>query len=157
MITEYVLPFIYSAMACVGFAMMFNLRDLKVLTAACVGGGIVWVVYLLFTPTGSPIFQNLMGSIAAAIYSEIMARVFKTPVTVFLTIGVVPLVPGAGIYFTMKYCIQGNMGMFIQKGVTTFGVAGAIAVGAALVGSAVRIYDARKADKLRLKENKSDS
>lgn len=153
MIEGYVLPFFFSVMACLGFGLMFNIRDWKVMTVACIGGGIAWVVYLLCAPTGSPMFQNLMGSIAAAIYSEIMARVFKTPVTVFLTIGVVPLVPGAGIYFTMKYCIQGNMGMFIQKGVTTFGVAGAIAVGVSLVGSAVRIYSATKNGKRQIKEN----
>ncbi|MBQ1216446.1 MAG: threonine/serine exporter family protein, partial [Clostridia bacterium] len=33
------------------------------------------------------------------------------------------MVPGGGIYYTMKYCIEGNMDMFVSKLITTLGVA----------------------------------
>ena len=143
-ITGYGLPFIYAAMACAGFCIMYNLHDLKIGIAACVGGGIAWVVYLLCAPAGSVIFQNLMAAVSVAIFSEIMARVFKTPSTVFLIVGILPMVPGGGIYYTMEYCIQGNMPMFLEKLVSTLGVAGAIAVGVSLVSSVVRIITANK-------------
>ena len=54
------------------------------------------------------------------------------------------MVPGGGIYYTMKYCIEGNMDMFVSKLITTLGVAGAIAVGVSLVSSVVRIINANK-------------
>ena len=111
------------------------------------GGGIAWVVYLLCAPSGSVIFQNLMAAVSVAIFSEIMARVFKTPSTVFLIVGILPMVPGGGIYYTMEYCIQGNMPMFLEKLVSTLGVAGAIAVGVSLVSSVVRIITANKFEK----------
>ena len=142
--TGYVLPFFYAAMACAGFCVMYNLHSFKTAFAACIGGGIAWVVYLLCAPTGSVMLQNFAAAVSVAVFSEIMARVFKTPSTVFLIVGILPMVPGGGIYYTMKYCIEGNMPMFLEKLITTLGVAGAIAVGVSLVSSFVRILTANK-------------
>ena len=143
-LVQYGLPFFYAAMACAGFCVMYNLRDFKIGIAACVGGGLAWVVYLLCAPTGSVMLQNFAAAVTVAIFSEIMARVFKTPSTVFLIVGILPMVPGGGIYYTMEYCIQGNMPMFLERLVITLGVAGAIAVGVSLVSSVVRIITANK-------------
>ena len=38
----------------------------------------------------------------------LFAILLKTPVTVFLLTGIFPLVPGAGIYYTAYYFIQGE-------------------------------------------------
>ena len=54
---------------------------------------------------------------------------FKAPVTGFLTIGILPLVPGGGIYYTMEYCVSGQTSQFIETGIHTFAIAGALAVG----------------------------
>ncbi len=144
LITSYGLPFVYAFMACAGFCVMYHLQDFKIGFAACFGGGLAWVVYLLCAPTGSVMLQNFASAVAVAIFSEIMARVFKTPSTVFLIVGILPMVPGGGIYYTMKFCIEGNMPMFLERLVTTLGVAGAIAVGVSLVSSVVRIFTANK-------------
>ncbi len=141
---KYGLPFFYAFMACRGFCVMYHLQDLKIAFAACFGGGLAWVVYLLCRPTGSVMLQNFASAVSVAIFSEIMARVFKTPSTVFLIVGILPMVPGGGIYYTMKFCIEGNMPMFLERLVTTLGVAGAIAVGVSLVSSFVRILTANK-------------
>ncbi len=143
-LTNYGLPFIYAFMACAGFCVMYHLQDFKIAFAACFGGGLAWVVYLLFAPTGSVMLQNFASAVAVAVFSEIMARVFKTPSTVFLIVGILPMVPGGGIYYTMKYCIEGNMPMFLERLVITLGVAGAIAVGVSLVSSVVRIFTVNK-------------
>ena len=143
-VTGYILPFIYAAMACAGFCVMYNMHEFKIALTACVGGGIAWVAYLLCAPSGSVMLQNFVSAVTVAIFSEIMARVFKTPSTVFLIVGILPMVPGGGIYYTMKYCIEGNMDMFVSKLIATLGVAGAIAVGVSLVSSVVRIINANK-------------
>ena len=57
----------------------------------------------------------------------------KTPVTVFLLTGIFPLVPGAGIYYTAYYFIQGENAFSLANGISTFKVAVALAVGIALV------------------------
>ena len=139
MITKFVLPCFYAFMACGAFCIMFNLKKPKIAITASLGGAIGWLVYFLLGGAGSDIFQNLVAAVVIAIFSEIMARIFKTPATVFLIIGILPLVPGGGIYYTMQYCIQGNTQMFLEKGLSTFAIAGAIAVGVSLVSSIVRI------------------
>ena len=103
------------------------------------GGGVGWAVCLLCAFTGSDILQYFAGSVAVAIYAEVMARVMKSPATGFLVVGVLPFVPGGGIYYTMEYCIAGDTQQFLTTGIHTFGVAGSVAVGILLVSSATRL------------------
>lgn len=137
---DYILPCLNAFFACAGFCVIFNIKNFKIAIIASLGGSFAWLVYLLSAGFGSDIVQSLLAAVAAALFGEIMARVFKTPATVFLTIGILPMVPGGGIYYTMEYCIKGNNAMFIEKGLHTFAIAGAIAVGVSLASSIVRIY-----------------
>ena len=65
---------------------------------------------------GSDLAQYLISTIVVSAYAEVMARVFKAPVTGFLTIGILPLVPGGGIYYTMEYCVSGQTSQVIETG-----------------------------------------
>ena len=69
-----------------------------------------------------------------------MARVNRAPVTGFLLVGLLPLVPGGGIYYTMEYGISGDTINFLQTGLHTFGIAGSLALGILVVSSIVRFY-----------------
>ncbi len=137
-----VLQFIYSFFACRGFCLMFNLKDRKVAFISCLCGGFGWIVYLLVRPYASVIVANLISAIFIAAFSEVAAKRLSTPSTIFLIIGILPLVPGGGIYYTMEYCIRGMTDAFIEKGLETFGIAGAIAIGVSLVSSITRIISA---------------
>ena len=55
--------------------------------------------------------------------------------TIFLLPGIFPLVPGAGIYYTAYYFLQGEQELFASKGGETFKVALALALGIALICS----------------------
>ena len=65
--------------------------------------------------------------------ARILAITLRTPVTVFLLTGIFPLVPGAGIYYSAYYFIQGNNALALANGISTFKIAVALAVGIALV------------------------
>ena len=43
--------------------------------------------------------------------------------------GIFTLVPGAGIYYTAYYLLMGDLAQFTAKGIETFKIAGAIALG----------------------------
>ena len=77
------------------------------------------------------------ASLLAVIPLTILTRVFaitqKTPVTVFLLTGIFPLVPGAGIYYTAYYFIQNENTLALAKGISTFKIAVALAIGISLV------------------------
>ncbi len=133
------LQFLYAFFACLGFCFMFNLKDRTVAAVSCLCGGFGWIVYLLVRPYVSVIVANLISAVFIAAFSEVAARRMSVPSTIFLIIGILPLVPGGGIYYTMEYCIRGMTDAFIEKGLETFGIAGAIAIGVSLVSSIVRI------------------
>ncbi len=107
---------------------------------APLGGSLGWLIYLLSSSLNSPIFQCFLATLVISIYAEIMARLQKVPVTACLLIAILPLVPGGGLYYTMEYCISGNIPMFWEKAGYTFGTAGALALGILVVSSAVRLW-----------------
>ncbi len=58
-----------------------------------------------------------------------MARYYKKPATVYIIPGIVPLVPGAGMYYTMLALVSKDFYTAINKGTETFFIAAAISLG----------------------------
>jgi uncharacterized membrane protein YjjB (DUF3815 family) len=140
---EMVLPCLYAFFGCAAFCFVFQLRRWQHILCASLSGAIGWLVYLLLAE-GSHAVRGLLATIAVALLSEGFARVFKTPATVFLLIGIIPLVPGGGIYYTLEALIGGDMELFVQKGLETVAFAGSIAVGCSLVASVARILSRKR-------------
>ena len=88
---------------------------------------------------GSDLTAYFYGTIVAAVYSEVMARVRKFPAISYLVVGIFPLIPGAGVYYTMNHAVQGRMDQFANQGMHTAAIAGVMAVGILLVSTTVRI------------------
>ena len=119
----------------VGFAYVFNTRGKKIFFAAF-GGCLGWVLFLLLGfLIDSEILRYLIVSIMVSVYGEVMARVLKTPTTLFSIVCLVPLVPGSGLYYTMASALEGNMNNFLSKGTTTLGLAAALSLGTVLVNT----------------------
>ncbi|MGY0375095.1 threonine/serine exporter family protein [Clostridium sp. JNZ J1-5] len=144
-----ILGSLYALLASLGFGVIFNIRG-KNLFFASLGGSIGWFFYLLsleYYP--SKVFALFVGSLAISIYSEVMARVLKTPVTTFMICAMIPLVPGAGMYYTMLESIQGNIDKSLTLGLQTIGGAGAIAVATVLVASTTKVIVTLKQGKIK--------
>lgn len=136
---NFIISLISAYIACVGFGIIFHLRG-KLLFIAPIGGVLLWAVYLILeTPIDSVVARSLIATMAAAIFCESIARIMKIPVTVFMIIAILPLVPGSGIYYTMLACTKSDWVAFSSKGLETIGVAGAIAVGMLLISSIFRM------------------
>ena len=102
------------------------------------------MVYLLCREWGMGIYgMNFFAAIVSALYSEIMARSRKYPVTSYLVISSIPLLPGAGIYYTMSLGLEGSVQAAVQKGLETAGIAGSIAVAMLLVSTIFRLVTAQ--------------
>lgn len=141
--TECVLCFV----GCIGFSILFNIHDLGVIICA-LGGTLVWAVYLTAEGfTGSAIMGYFWGAVFASVYSEVMARIRKFPAITYLVISIFPLIPGAGVYYTMGYAVRGDMERFASQGMYTAAIAGIMAIGILLVSTSVRIYHVWKARK----------
>ena len=140
---EIILPCLYAFAGCAAFSFVFQLRQWCHVLCASLCGAVGWLVYLLLAESSS-VLRGLLATIVVALLSELFARIFKTPATVFLLIGIIPLVPGGGIYYTLEALIGGNMSLFVQKGLETVAFAGSIAVGCSLVASVARIIIKQK-------------
>ena len=69
-----------------------------------------------------------------------MARVRKYPAISYLVVSVFPMIPGAGVYYTMNYAVRGQMNLFASKGMYTAAIAGIMAVGILLGSTVFRMY-----------------
>lgn len=128
-----------AAIGVLGIGVLFNVRG-KNLILSAIGGGIGWLVYKIFMSLGmSSIPALFIASICISSYSEICARKFKTPVTVFLIGSLIPLVPGGAMYYTMYEAVQGNSQRTWDMVLTTLGSAAIIAFGVVVVSTFIRI------------------
>ena len=130
----------FATVGCLGFSILFNIHGPGGLLCA-LGGGIAWAAYCIALNTsGSEIAGYFWGALAASVYAEIMARVRKYPAISYLVIAIFPLIPGAGVYYTMNYAVQGQMELFASKGMFTAAIAGIMAVGILLGSTIFRMY-----------------
>ena len=123
---------------CIGFAILFNVHSWG-LPLCAIGGCCTWAVYLIaMEVTGNIYVANFWATAFAATYSEVMARIRKYPATSYLVVSLFPLLPGAGIYYTMGYALEGSINMAVHQGLKTAAIAGVMAVGILLVSTATR-------------------
>ena len=126
---------IVALVASFGFGIIFNIKGKKLIFAA-IGGGLSWFCYLYLNNNGiSTILSLFISSIIFSIYSEICARYLKTPVTTLVICALIPLVPGAGMYYTMYQTIIGNISGAVELGLNTVASAGALALGVIFVST----------------------
>lgn len=124
---------------CVGFAILFNVHGPGGILCA-IGGILTWGVYLIcFEIFNQEIISYFFASVTAAVYSEIMARIRKYPAISYLVVAIFPLLPGAGVYYTMNHAVRGDMQSFADQGMHTIAIAGIMAVGILMVSTLVRI------------------
>ena len=83
--------------------------------------GVLFLLLGLFLE--NEVVRYLIVSIAVSVYGEVMARLLKTPTTLFSVVCLVPLVPGSGLYYTMTHALSGNLDGFVEKGTSTLGLA----------------------------------
>lgn len=124
--------------ACVGFFILFNIHGTGGFLCAF-GGLLTWAAYrITIFVGGGDILAYFLGTVVAALYSEIMARIRKYPAISYLLISIFPLIPGAGIYYAVNFAVRGDISSFTDKLLHTIAVAGAMAVGILIVSTTVR-------------------
>jgi uncharacterized membrane protein YjjB (DUF3815 family) len=140
---------LYAFISSLGFGILFNVRG-KNLIIASAGGGLGWLLYsLIINSGGAEIVALFVASITISIFSEVFARIMKSPVTVFLICALIPLVPGGGMYYTTFEAVQGNVNESIVMGIQTLFNAASIAVGIILVSTISKIFTRLKMNKIK--------
>ena len=142
---------IYAFFSALGFGIIFNIKG-KNLIFSSLCGGLGWFVYLFsskFISTNEN-FNYFLAAIFISLFSEISARVLKVPVLVFLVCGIIPLVPGGGMFYTLLETWKGNPDKALSLGCNTLMLAGSLATGIVLISSFTKLFFSIK----RLIQNK---
>lgn len=114
-------------------------------------GAIGWFVYLILGQGEEHlVLRTFASAMAISLVSHIFARVRKAPVTIFLISGILPLVPGTGMYRTVYQMIIGNRtlaGIYFSQ---TLQIAGVIALAIFIMDSVFRILQNEMDKKARV-------
>ena len=136
---------LFSYIATTAFAVLFNAPRKTLIPAGLIGAA-GWTVYLLmrdYLSYSSPL-SIFCGTVALSLMSELFARIYKQPVTIFAIPGIVPLVPGLPIYQGMYYMIMNAYSIGMEKLIKASLEAGAISLGILLVSGLFRIFKVRR-------------
>lgn len=123
-----ILQFIVAMLATASFAILFCAPKEQMIRCALTGA-VGWITFLALDALTGTVVASLIATFFLTILSRIFAAIWKNPVTIYLVTGIFVLVPGAGIYYTSYYFIMNQMDLFAAKGMETFKIAGAIAIG----------------------------
>jgi uncharacterized membrane protein YjjB (DUF3815 family) len=118
-----------SFIASAAFGVIFNIPK-KLLFNSGFVGMVGWMIYFLFA--GHP-FNHVAATFIAAFFvamlSNVFARIYKTPATIFIVSGIIPLVPGGLAYEAMRHVVLNDYNMAISLAAKAFMISGAIAMG----------------------------
>lgn len=139
-VDNYTIQIISAIITTIGFGIMFNIRN-RNLVHTGIAGGISWAIYLLGKNYNlSDGINYFLATLCLSLYSEIIARRLKTPVTTIIIAALIPLAPGGGIYYMMYNLLNKNYFMAIEKGISTFIIAGAMAIGIFTATNIMKIF-----------------
>lgn len=125
-----------------GFNILFHLRGKKLLLST-LGGLLSWGIFLALEPLfAGEATRYLLSAAVITVYSEILARVEKTPTTTFLVPSIIPLIPGGALYYTMNYALNEQWKQFANQAFYTLELALSLAVGIIAVTTVVRLLTA---------------
>lgn len=106
---------ICAAAGTLGFALFFHIRKERLLPVSLLGAA-AWGIYLLLEKAGAHIFFCSFGAaLFTAAASEILARIFKAPSLVFCITGIIPMVPGSALYYTIEALANGQLELAGEK------------------------------------------
>lgn len=138
-----IIQFFAGCIAAVTFGYIFRVPANQRLRCGLVGG-LGWIIFVATRDHWGEIAGMFVAATCVAVLSELWARRYHQPVVVFLTPGVIPLVPGGKAYLTMLSFLQNDYTEGVVLFVTTLFLAGAVAAGIILTSSIFRIYSRAK-------------
>ena len=140
---HWVIQLVAAFVGTVGFSALFGAPRRFYLYCGLAGMA-GWAVYLLVAAGHSVVGAAFFAALAVAAISHIMAKICRCPVTVFLICGIIPLVPGGGIFWTAYYIVANQLHMAAETGFVALKVTIAIAGGIILASGIINKLFIRK-------------
>ena len=91
-----------------GYCIIFNIPKRQLVYCGLLGV-VSWMIYYVMTYFGlDEVFATFCATSAVVLFSRVLARFRKCPVTIFLIPGIIPIIPGSLIYYTAYNFFTGN-------------------------------------------------
>lgn len=118
--------------ATVAFSVLFHVPK-KYYPACGLTGALGFLCYYCVQPYTSKAVACFFATLLIVLFSRFCAVRLKCPVTLFLISGIIPLVPGTGIYWTAYYTIAGEPLLASANGMESLSISVAIVLGIVFV------------------------
>ncbi|MGL4403533.1 MAG: threonine/serine exporter family protein [Fusobacteriaceae bacterium] len=150
------LHFLMSAIATGGFAVFINCPKLDVIISSIIGG-LGWVAYRsLYLTTGEVIFPYFFATMVIGALASIISNRNRKPTIIYIIPGVIPLVPGYNMYYTMLYLVTQKYDLALKNLLDSIFIAFAIASGLLFTESLRKIVNTVLEKGLKRKINVKD-
>lgn len=139
----------------IGFSALFGAPRRYYLTSA-LAAMLGWGMYILVnrcTPF-SVVGASFLAALVVAGSSHILSGLKRCPVTVFLICGIIPLVPGGGIFWTAYHLVANNLRLAATQGFVAIKITVAIAGGIIVASAIGALYRRRNKRRLAILNNK---
>ncbi len=149
--SDLIIQTIAGLLGTIGFAILFRLKPIHWLYAG-IDGLVACITYIaLSNLIEEVIIVNMVAAFVCAFGAEIIARIVKAPATVFILPGIIVLVPGRTLYYTMSNLLNEN---YIEAGSNLLStVEVAIALGGGIIAASIlRIIVFNTYDKIKKKK-----
>lgn len=126
------LDLIYSFMATFFFALIMNAPKKSLVFSSAIAS-LGYFIYSVCVNNNQKLIGFFLGTLVISLLGELCARKIKMPATIFIFPGIIPIVPGLGLYQMMLEFVQNNINNALLVGVETLSHIGAMAIAIAFV------------------------
>lgn len=118
MIGDIIWIYVSSFLGTLGFALLLHAPKKAWLPASIIGG-VSYTIYIALLEMGSPQTAAMFaGALVGSVLAQMCARRMRMVATIFITLSIVSLVPGLGLYRCMEYLGAGKNALGLQAGVS---------------------------------------
>lgn len=151
------LTFISSFLTSFGFAFIYDAPK-RLFWQAGVCGGLGYLVYYMSNSLLhiDSIYASLFGSFVLGVTCHLMARLYKSPVILFMVPGIIPLVPGSIFFKGAQKLLTLEFNEASDIFVRATLIAGAIAVGLLFSNQLAKSFNTKPVRMLRKNVHRSN-
>lgn len=135
-----IIKLLSASIGALGFGLLFNTKKSR-LPFVFLGGFINIVSYeITYKYTNNIFLSSAVCASVIYIYSNIIARIIKCPSVIFVLTGLIPVVPGAALFYMMQNIVLSNNSLAIKYGLSALYTVLGIAFGIALFSMFLNIF-----------------
>ena len=150
---EMIIQVIGAFVAAAVLPIIFGIPKRHILADGVVGA-LGWLCYLLVAQKLTVVMATLFASMLVAFLSNLIAKVMKAPVTVFLIPGILSMVPGTSIYRVIYYMMHNDTDSTRYYLIETLQIAGMIVFAILIIETLFSVISNIAAASLRKEYNR---